>query len=151
MIFEGRVVSIDNEMPGKPAVLHGRFMRNQAPLSLYVSAFTEHPNYWSGLGPPLVTTPPLQVGEKGFWLTGCRMGQVFVVNRPAYGRPWPVITGRDPEYGDVKAWAEQLATSRERLEDLEGKQWPAPPSRAKPAPPNPPGILEADPEIRARS
>ncbi len=142
MIFEGRVVAIDNEMPGKPAILYGRLMRSQAPGSLYVSALTERPNFWSGIRLPLVTTPPLRVGEKGFWLAGCSMGCAFIVNVPAYGRPWPVIEGRDAEYADVKAWAELLLTSQERLEDLDGKQWPAPPAPPRPAPVPPPSFIE---------
>lgn len=142
MIFEGRVVAIDNEMPGKPAILHGRFMRSQAPHSTFLSAFTERPSYWGGLEQPLVTNPPLRVGEKGFWLAGCSMGRAFIVNVPAFGRPWPVIEGRDAEYPDVKAWAELLFTSQERLEDLDGKQWPAPPAPPRPAPVPPPSFIE---------
>ena len=72
----------------------------------------------------------------------CMAGSASVLYEPGFGRLWPVVEGRDEEYLDVKAWVALLAESKERQDDIEGKKWPAPPPKGKPAPVKPASFIE---------
>lgn len=135
LLLEGVVVSrIESGPDAGSVIVKGDVQLGIDKLSgVMLKLLTEAPPYWSGPAPPLVTTPALEIGERGIWKIQAMIGTVGPMNSPGYGRTWPVIEGRNPEFGEVSAWLRLMANSSERYErqmDVEGRKYPAPQPRA---------------------
>ena len=142
IVVAATVVALDEASPGKPAILKGHPARWDAISQDVIFTVNRIPTDGSFSYSPRYLQPPLQIGEHGYWTVMCLAGRARVLYEPAFGRFWPVIDGRDEEYSEVKAWAELMTDSWERQADIEGKQWPAPPAKPKPASAQPPSFFE---------
>ena len=142
LLVDATVIALDDGKRGKPAILQGMPVRSGWASQLILFSVNTESVDGSFAYSPRYLQPPLRIGERGYWTVKCMAGSAWVLYEPGFGRLWPVVEGRDGEYPEVKAWAALMAESKERQADVDGKQWPAPPAKPKPAPAKPAGLIE---------